>query len=639
MVASTEHTTSQPLADWQLAFWAGLRPTARLTVGEWADEFRVLSSEGSAEPGPWRTTRTPYLREIMEALSPSSLVEEVVFQAGIQLGKTECGNNWIGFVIHHSPGPMLFVQQDDAVCRKTSRTRIQPMIDSCPALAERVSEPRARGGTNTTLQKDFPGGFLALTGAHSGSGLRSTPIRYLFLDELDAWPPVIAGEGDPVELAVGRTRTFPNRKIYKCSSPTIEGRSRINAAFKDGDQRYYHVPCPFCGEYQRLEWSRMTWERGRPETVVYKCLHCDARVPEFHKPKMLAAGRWVPSNPSAPARVRSYHLNSLYSPLGWYSWAEAVEDFEKALDRPDQMQVWVNTVLAETFKITGEAPDSHRLFERRENYPVGTVPAKGLVLTAGVDVQGNRLELEVVAWGRGLESWSIDYLVIPGSPFEADCWEGLRIALSRTYPHASGQLLPIRMAGVDSQFASNEVYKWVRRQPASRVLAFAGIQKLPTIIGPPKAVEVSLGGKRLKRGVMLWGRGTDLQKQELYGWLRLDVPTDPHQPYPPGFCHFPQYEHEYFEQLTAEEVVIVKKRGYAVPQWEKRRERNEALDCRLLARSAAAVLGIDRWTDEHWNAILNALGQAPIAPTPARPPSTGPKPSGYLSRWRTRRRT
>ncbi len=268
----------------------GLRPDPDLSVSEWADAHRRLSGKAASEPGPWRTARTPYLREIMDCLSPGSAVERIVFMKGSQIGGTECGNNWIGFVIHHAPGPMLAVLPTVEMAKRNSKQRVDPLIEESPKLRERVQPTRSRDSGNTILSKEFRGGILVMTGANSAVGLRSMPVRYLFLDEIDAYPGDADGEGDPVALAEARTRTFSRRKIFMVSTPTIRGHSRIEREYEASDQRRYMVPCPECGTHQWLKFEQLKWPDKQPEGVYYECEHCAHKIDERHKTWMLENG-------------------------------------------------------------------------------------------------------------------------------------------------------------------------------------------------------------------------------------------------------------------------------------------------------------------------------------------------------------
>ena len=612
---------------------AGARPDPLLTISQWADKNRTLSQRASAEPGPWRTDRTPYLREIMDCLSPSSPFERVVFMKGAQIGGTEAGNNWIGFVISQAPGPMLVVMPTVETSKRNSKQRIDPLIEESDVLRELVSDPRSRDSGNTILSKEFPGGVLVMTGANSAVGLRSMAARYLFLDEVDGYPGDVEGEGDPVNLATARTRTFARRKIFMCSTPKITGSSRIEAAFEESDQRYFWVPCPVCREFQTLKFPQLRWPKGQPELAVYVCENCLQDIHNHQKQWMLGLGEWR-REAAGDGRTAGFHLSSLYSPVGWFSWADAAKQFVQAQKNPALLQVFVNTVLGQTWALQGEAPEWQRLYDRREDYRVGTVPVGGLFLTAGVDIQRDRIELEVVAWGRGKESWSVDYQVLEGQTAEGAVWAKLTSVLNSHYPTAAGAMLPIMMFAIDSGYATPEVYAWARRFGGARAVVIKGDSRALAPIGQPSPIEVGPQGNRVKLGLRLWPVNGAMIKEELYRWLRMERPTEESgEPCPAGYCHFPKYSDEYFKQLTAEQLVTRTVKGYRRPEWQKTRDRNEALDCRCYAQAAAAVYGIDRFGDPAWLVLEQRLaelvwqagqGPRPAAKEQAEPPMARP---------------
>jgi phage terminase large subunit GpA-like protein len=631
-------------SEWARSFADGLRPDPILTVSEWADAHRVLSMRSSAEPGPWRTERTPYLREIMDCLAVSCPIQRIVFMAGAQVGKTETGNNWTGYVIDHSPGPMLYIEPTVDLAKRVSKQRIDPMIETSPRLRAKVAPARSRDSGNTVLGKQFPGGELAMVGANSAVGLRSMPARFVYKDEVDAWPGDVDGEGDPSSLADRATRTFARRKIFETSTPTIAGRSRIERSFLESDRRYFHVPCPDCGGHQRIKFTNLRWEKGDPTSAVLACELCGSAIEETKKTWLLANGLWVPEVPERSDVFRGYHLNSLYSPRGWFSWKDAAEMFERAAGKPDVLRVFVNTVLGETWREKGEAPEWEDLYRRREKYAIGTVPLGALLLTAGADVQRDRLEVEIVGWGRGKESWSIAYYVIPGDPATAAPWAALSKILDQKFPQEreGGTVeLPVSMLAVDSGDQTQIVYQWVRAQSPNRVIATKGQRtEFPVLVGQPHAVDVNFGGKKIRKGVKVWPIGSSLGKSEFYAWLRLKPPLEEREAFPAGFVHFPEYAEEWFRQITAEQLMAGIVKGHRVYSWELLPgRRNEALDCRILARVAAAVFGVDRWTPENW-ATLEAM----LAPgggfVPKPPPKSNPnRRPGYIDGWRSRKRT
>lgn len=449
-----------------------------------------------------------------------------------------------------------------------------------------------------------------MTGANSAVGLRSMPVRYMFLDEVDGYPGDVDGEGDPVQLARARTRTFSKKKIFECSTPTIAGRSRIEFAFDNSDRRRYNVPCPECGEFQVLKWTQVKWPKGEPQKAYYQCEHCDFKIYEHMKTKMFSKGKWVAEKPGVKqGKVAGFHLSSLYSPVGWFSWADAAELWEKSKDSPERLRGFVNTVLGETWQDKGEAPEWLRLYERRDKYEFNVVPSGAAFLTCGVDVQKDRLELEIVAWGRGKRSWSVDYRVIRGDTSRMEPWSELDEVLSETWPveGRDGIEMPLKLMAVDSGYNTQQVYSWCRKYPLTRVVAIKGSEKQTLPVGQPNAVDVKKHGGKFRNALKIFPIGVSLLKSELYGWLRQPSAVDG-EPDPIGFCRFPQYAEEYFKQLCAEELVIKLVKGYRKYEWQKVRDRNEALDCRVYARAAASICGLDRFKDENWEKLEREIG-------------------------------
>lgn len=629
------------------AFVRGLEPTAVVSVSTWADANRVLSSVASHEHGKWRTSRTPYLRAIMDALGPDDPCERVVFMKGAQVGATEAGNNWICYTIAADPAPMMMLLPTLELARRGSKQRLDPMIADTPAIREIVQPRRARDAGNTMLFKEFPGGVLALTGANSPAGLRSMTMRKLFCDEVDAYPGSVGDEGDPLVLARRGMRTYQHRsKEFDVSTPTFQGRSRIEREFLESSRCYYYVPCPFCAELQRIEWKQLEWDDDDPDTVRLVCVSCDAAIVEAYKTAMLAAGEWIAEAPELSETVQGFHLSALYSPIGWRSWSQIVELFLKGMGKlpggagvtvPEVLRVWTNQDLGETWAEKGDAPPWETLFNRRELYEIGVVPDGACVLVAGTDVQGDRTETEIVAYGPDRESWSVAYVVQQGDPAQEELWLELDRLLATPWPIGSvksSRTMLIRMLAIDCGFATQHVRQWVRRQERNRVIGVRGRGSFYQPIGQPLKVDVlARTGRKLRRGVLEWPVGVDVLKSELYGWLKMPQPTDPEATgYPPGYVHFPQYGEEWFKQLTAEHLVrTINKKGYAVYEWQAKRPRNEALDCRVYARAALAQIGADRWGPEQWEIQRSLSGSELPEPRQRRHGR-----SSIAEQWRSR---
>ena len=591
---------------------AGLKPDSIISVSDWADANRILSQTASSEPGKFRTSRTPYLKDIMDALSPASPYEKVVFMKGAQIGGTEAGNNWVGFIIDQAPGPMLAVQPTVEMGKRWSKGRLAPLIQDTICLRDKVKDPRSRDSGNTVQSKEFQGGQIVITGANSAVGLRSMPVRYLFLDEVDAYPPDADSEGDPLTLAIQRTATFARRKILIVSTPTVKGLSRIEKEFENTDQRYFFVPCPHCGHFQTLKWEGIHYDSNLTE-VTYVCENCKGAIRDHHKTEMLSRGEWRPTNTERVSdKVIGFHLNSLYSPVGWLSWEACAQNYEMAKDNEQLLKAWTNTTLGLTWEEKGDSPDWGVLFDRREHYRIGIVPKGAYVLTAGVDVQNDRLEAEIVGWGQNMESWSIDYRIIYGSPANSETWQKLSQLLDENFESEDGIVRKINMLAVDTGFSTQEVYNWVRSQSFNNVMAIKGVDNSLVPLNSPTKVDINYKGKKISGGVRLWKVGVSILKGELYGWLKKTRHDDDSIPH--GYCHFPEHATEYFKQLTAEQLVTKIVKGYPKREWQKTRDRNEALDCRVYARAAAIALGLDRWGEKKWQATLRQQQESIIDP-------------------------
>ncbi len=589
----------------------------------------MLSGRSAAEPGRWRNTRTPYLVAPFDCLSALSPVRRVVVQKAAQLGFTEGAVNWLGYVIHHAPAPFLFVQPTVELAKRLSRQRIEPAILESVALRARIAPSRSRDAGNTVLLKEFPGGLVALTGANSAAGLCSISARFLALDEVDRFPSNVEEEGDPIGLVEARSRTFgARRKELVMSTPTIAGTSRIEREFQATDQRRYFVPCPACETFQVLDFKQLEWEPGKPKTVRYRCAACGARIREAAKTKMLARGEWRATAPTPDPTVAGFHINALYSPVGWLSWADIADAAEGAARDPQKQQTFENTILAEPYTARGDAPDWQRLRERQTAEPLGRVPTGALFLTMGVDVQRDRLECSLWGWGRERRSWLVDHVVLEGDTASTTPWDALTALVARTWPTPGELGMPLARVAVDTGFATTQVHAWARKQPAGRVLLVRGGSAGPALVALPRAAEATEATRRQRRqrGLRVWQVNVHAIQIETYGWLHLDA-APPGTGTPAGWIALPAVGDEFLRQLCAKALIRKVIKGVERQEWINVYRRDEATDCRNYARAAAHVVGLDRFTEEDWRRLELPLGVAPPAPAP-EPQATKPEEPG-----------
>lgn len=592
-------------------FAAALQPPPDILLSEWADKYRVLSPEASARRGQWKTL--PYQKEPLDVLSPKHPCQIAVYKCASQIMKTELLLTLLGFVIHLDPGPALFVEPRSDDAKALSKDRVAPMLRDTPCLNGRVAAARSRDADNATLHKSFVGGHVTFTGAISPSGLAMRPIRYLFLDEVARYPKSAGMEGSPISLAIRRTDTFDlNKKIAIASSPT-DPDSAIEQWWQASDQRKFHVPCPFCGEYQVLVFSQLKWDvktrkMGEPLEAEYECAHCQKRIPHYRKAWMNSQGRYIAENPTS--RIPGFHLTQLNS--AYRSWGQIAEEFLEAKKSDPALKTFINTVLAEEWKEKGEAPDWKRLYDRRDKtYTIGTVPRGALFLTAGADVQQDRIEVSVIGWGRGEQSWLVDYIVLYGDPGRGEVWDDLTKILGTVYRHEGGADMRIRKLAIDSGYNTQAVYRWARNHkfgPVEVVKGGSDMQSAP--LSQPSPVEITVAGQRLASGVKVTTINVGHFKSELYGWLRLDLPAE-NEEYPDGFFHFCEVSdtEEYCKQLTAEQLVVRYSRGgHEHREWQKVRPRNEALDTWVYARAAAVRLRISSYREDQWRELEESLG-------------------------------
>lgn len=599
------------------------RPPPILSLSEWATEHARLSPESSADVGRYRPY--PYQVEILDAIGDPR-IERVTILKSARIGFTKMIDFGVAWYVAQDPCPVMIVQPTIGDAEGFSKEEIEPMIRDMPILSGLISPSSKRDGGNTILRKKFPGGLLHMVGADSPRGFRRTSIRALFMDEVDGWALSAGEEGDQIRLATKRTETFWNRKIVAGSTPTLESTSRIKRLFEQGDQRLYFVPCPACDKAQVLKWKQFHWTDGDPSTVHYECEHCGAAISHDKKRWMVeeAARRqrdgvpgfgWVAQNPEVKGHA-SFHLWTAYSYAANATWEHLAAEWEACAPNSEERKTFINTTLGETYHGDGDKPDWKKLYDRREQYKADVVPAGGHILFAGVDVQRNRLEVEIVAYGPRMESWSVGYRVFGGDTSQLEGtdspWQRLGDMLSEEWEHELGGKLSIRIMAVDSGDQTSMVYQWCARWPGQRVMAIKGREEgFSQIVGTPTQIGVTKAGKKLHLSLNLWPVGVSKIKTEIYSWLKQERPTEESgTELPWGWCHFPEYGEEFFRQITAEELVPVMHRGFRKYQWENTRKngRNEALDCRVYARAASYVLLLDKWSAENWQQVAKDAG-------------------------------
>lgn len=624
---SVQRTASKAFAEY--------RPPENITVSQWAEKYRILSRESAAETGPWRNSRTPYMVEVMDAFDDPR-VHDLSVVAMSQTGKSEMELNIIGKIIHQDPAPILYVQPDLGEADKFSTQRVAPMIRDCKELRRRVAEAKSRDTKNTIRQKSFPGGILTMVGSQTPSALAGMPVRYVIGDEIDRWAASAGSEGDPWELAEKRTTTFYNAKRVAVSTPTTKGASRIAELFDKGTQERWYTQCPDCGEWNEvlfddIKFDFETIKRGsrkityRLKSVHWACPACGCIHTE--KETRSFPCKWVAENPEAIERGRrSFWVNAFFSP--WRSWDEICLKFLEDRKDPQQLKVFYNTILGQLWEERGDLESEDEFMSRREDYGIrddGTpveLPQGVLVLTCGVDTQDDRLEYEVVGWGRYKESWGIKKGVIYGDPNDDAVWLRLDDVLDHVYKFANGRGLKISMTFVDSGgHKTQSVYKQCRARTGRRVFAIKGSnQNDAPLTKPPSKVNIVVNGVAVAK-TWLYTIGVNAAKADLLkGALKVLEPG-------PKYCHFNShpdagYDYNYFTGLLSEVEETKTEKGRTRTIWKKLpgHERNEPLDIRNYAYAALNALDPDMDAVER---RLKGMDAKPVAQQAEQPKRRG----------------
>lgn len=564
------------------SFFRALSPKPPLTVDEWSDQNRFLPEVAAHESGLWRTSRFPFLKKIMELLSPQNPAQQVVVMKGAQLGFTECSLNWMFYTIDYSPAPMLYVQKTLTDMEVFVKQRFDPSLEEMPDMKNKIGDAKkGKGSGDTAKIKLFPGGMIRFGGANSAASLRSMPIERLTLDEEDSYEQDIQQEGSPSKLAIRRTANFPNRKIYRLSTPTIKETSVIEPLFEGGTKERYYVPCPHCGHMDWIRWDNIKWENDDPKTAMLMCEGCGVLIEERYKTEMLAKGEWRAAEPNAP--YHSFHISSLYSPYGFYSWEQAVDEYLEAIHKKDNtlLKTFINTVLGETWSESGRIIKAGILESRKEQYK-SEIPDGVRILIGSADVQKDRIEAEIVGYDSNMESWGIEYAVFRGETEnpKGEIWKQLDQFFLRSWKSSNGAAYPIAIAAIDSGYMTKVVYEYCRLRMHRNFFPVKGDEGWGHgYIDRPM--------RKNKYGVWPFRAFADEIKNKVYSYLQIDEPG-------PGYCHWPRkecYDTNYFKQLTSEYLDKKWVNGRYRLKWIlPQGRRNEALDIRMLNIAALNIL-------------------------------------------------
>jgi phage terminase large subunit GpA-like protein len=622
-----EDRNDQALSGWDFyttAFQSGLLPDPALWVDEWADRHMVIPPElGSAEPGRYRLSRTPFAKDVMRALSPEHPARRVVVKGASQLLKTQVGLNWICAMIAGSPANTIMLQPTDKLAKRVS-SRFDKTAAAVKVVAERVAPKRGRDNRNTLDTKEFKGGTLWILTGRSASNLSEASARYVYADEVDRILRELKGEGDPISLLEKRQATFGRKaKGYFTSSPTEEGASRIEEMYQHGNQHRLFVPCPHCEEMQRLEWDSLYADVGQRKAWMV-CTENGCIIEEHAKPWMLERHEWRPQS-EGDGETWSYEISYLYAPLGWDSWWKMYQehsDAEEAMRRGDveKMQVFKNTRLAQTWTNRVSKIEPSRLKELAEDYRRGTAPEPVTVITAAADIQANRIELQIVGWGQGdngMEPWLLDAFIFYGDPTLGEVWSDLDAVLTTPVQHDSGALLAIRAVCIDSGNgdSTQEVYEFIRKRKSRAVygqrqtviaVKGASVYRKPIIAGKPGKVEYNHRGKPVTGGAEVWMIGTDTAKDWIFNRLSLKDKTVIHTS--------SDFELGIYEQILSEAKITRYESGRMKRRYEliKRGSRNEQLDMLVYNLAAAHHLGVPTYTEQRWIRLRNEFIKIPI---------------------------
>lgn len=604
-----------------------VEPRPRQNVWQWAEANRIISRGVSAKarqaPVRYKVATAPHQREPQEAVTDPDVEVTILIGASQIFGKTEIINNISGYYMHHHPSNQVIMYPTVESTERYSKRKWSPMARDTPVLNELLSPARSRDSGNTILVKEFMGGSVFFVGSNSAASLRQSSGELLIGDEIDSMEDT--GEGDPIELLWARGESYETCTKVLSSTPTETGSSRIWGWFEKSDQRYWFVPCTKCGKYQQLVWGQVRWEKGKPQSACYVCAHCERNLTDKDRLDMYYAGEWRPT--AEFKGIRGYHQNGIYCPWPAHKGFKnrlhemAVKHLRIGKHEAEKRRVWVNTFLCETYEEEAVKPPSWSEIQARcETYSGnGKVPAGVLYITAGVDVQDDRLECLVGGWGVDEEFWGLEMIRIVGNPELAEPWDQLAKVLAQKLDHSNGHVLTIGATCLDSGHKPKLAYAFARRMfPLVYCTKGSSTPEAP-LRGVPRKTTV-----KTARLILV---GTNTAKDHIFSRLRIDKPG-------PRYMHFPigcGFDQEFFEQLCSEKKVSHYRRGRSIGEYKKTRERNEALD--LMVENMVAL---DLKQPIPWEALSKRLAKAEDSDDKKtrdlaqRAPGRG----GWVSNWR-----
>lgn len=576
-------------------YWRSWEEPPKPSLVEWADDKRVLSRESNPNGGRWRTSTVPYAAEPMCTITDPRY-EQIVLMWPTQSGKTEILMNFVGYIHEIDPGPILYAIENLDKAKVIVQDRYLPMLRDTPSLRRFRKAGRGRGKADLEdgidshggLHYSFPNGHFSVVGSNSAAGFSSRPIRYLLLDEIDGWALSAGKEGDQVMLAWNRAAWFWNRKMVAISSPRDDDTSRIQPLYEASDQRQCYLPCLKCGTYQLLEWESLRWKQDTlgdvlESTVGFECRQCGRLIPQRERYPMLTECEWRATFPGR--KSAGFWLWAAYCPS--VLWVSLVTEYLQSKDDEEKYKVFVNTKRAQTWKRQEETTSHHQLMLRAEERQQWEVPDETIMLTAGVDVQHDRLECSIYGWGIGEQGWLIGHTQVWGKIGEVETERDLDTLLSGSWKDSTGRTLSLSKVCIDSGYKTDEVYLYARSR--TNVLATKGMAKATApAVGLPSPQDVFDKQKKLKipEGVLLWPIGSYFLKETLEGRLQKTGPGPKTIQFPAGLAE------EFYLQLLSERLETFRRGRELVKQWIKKRPRNDTWDCLILAYAAAIIAGI-----------------------------------------------